>query len=119
MPADRVFRVSTDTFTDPPEKMTPDRAKAYGRVMDLLRGSEPLEPAEKDVIREAADALLFCEAIDQTSGAMDCLMAAIELGQGLVSANRWPSTRLEWLVSELSECGPGPVEAPAPEPVSA
>jgi hypothetical protein len=86
--------------------------------MDLLRGSEPLQPAEKDVIREAADALLFCEAIDQTSGTMDCLMSAIELGQDLVSAERWPNARLEWLVSELSECGPGPVESVVSVPAS-
>jgi len=92
--------------------MTSDRAKAYGRVMELLRGSEPLQPSEKDLIREAADALLFCEAIDQTSGAMECLMSAIELGQDLVNSERWPNARLEWLVSELSECGPGPVESP-------
>jgi hypothetical protein len=93
--------------------MTSDRAKAYGRVMDLLRSSD-LQPAEKDTVREAADALLFCEAIDQTSGAMDSLMGAIELGQDLVNDERWPGDRLEWLVSELSECGPGPVEHPVP-----
>ena len=84
--------------------------------MDLLRGSEPLSPDEKDVIREAADSLLFCEAIDASDGAMDTLMAAIELGQDLVATSRWPAARLEWLVSELSECGPGPVELPQPVP---
>lgn len=88
--------------------MTSTRAHAYGRVMRLLDIYEPLEPKQKDIIREAADSLLFCESIEDSPDAMDALIQAIELGQGLVDSETWPNHRVERLAEELSECGPGP-----------
>jgi hypothetical protein len=45
--------------------MTENRAQAYGRIVGTLRavGHARLWPPEEDCIREAADALLFCDDI--------------------------------------------------------
>jgi hypothetical protein len=42
--------------------MTSERAEAYGRLMRTLRSTDAGEllPHEEEQIREAADALLFC-----------------------------------------------------------
>jgi hypothetical protein len=93
--------------------MTSDRSKAYGRVMHLVSAQTLLSDGEQATIREAADSLLFCEEIEDSPDVMESLVAAIELGQGLVASGRWASWRLELLVEELSECGPGPVPQPA------
>ncbi len=92
--------------------MTSQRANAYGRVMQLLSASDSLETKHKDLIREAADALLFCRSIDESPEVMEALVSAIELGQRLADQNRWPAHRVEQLAEELSECGPGPAPVP-------
>jgi len=89
--------------------MTSTRAKAYGRVLQLLKTYGPLDAEHNEIIREAADSLLFCESIDDSPGVMNALIQAIELSQSLVDTATWPEHRVERLAEELSECGPGPV----------
>lgn len=89
--------------------MTEDRSHAYGRVIGLVEEDAQLDEREKTIIREAADALIFCDAVDHSPDVMEALVRAVDLGQELVDAERWATWRLERLVDDLSECGPGPV----------
>jgi hypothetical protein len=45
--------------------VTPERSKAYGRLMKVVSvtGEGALEPAEQEILREAGDAMFFCEDI--------------------------------------------------------
>lgn len=88
--------------------MTSDRASAYGRVMQMLRGrhADPLAATEVDVIREAADALLFSRRLEPYAD--QCLTAVITLGETLVRSGRWSASTLDRLIDHLADCGPGP-----------
>src|SRR4051794_41911732 len=46
-------------------EMTSERAQAYGRVTAMLADGGPtkLQDDEQDIVREAADTLLFCEDV--------------------------------------------------------
>jgi hypothetical protein len=84
--------------------MTPnaDRALAYGRVVKTLDdlGPTKLLPAEQDIIRTAADALLFEE------DAYDALAQVEDLAERLVEAERWTPERAQALVDDVTACGP-------------
>jgi hypothetical protein len=84
--------------------MTPnaDRALAYGRVVKTL---EDLGPAkllldEQEIIRTAADALLFEE------DAYEALAQVEDLAERLVEADRWTPERARALVDDVAACGP-------------
>jgi hypothetical protein len=79
-----------------------DRAQAYGRVVKTLSDMGPtkLLPAEQDLIRDAADALLFDE------DAYDKLAAVEDLAERLVEAERWSPERARKLVDDVAACGP-------------
>ena len=51
--------------------MDSERARAYGRTMRSIEGigRSKLHTEEQDTIREAADALLFCEDLEADPGA--------------------------------------------------
>jgi hypothetical protein len=88
--------------------MTSDRAQAYGRLMLAVRaeGSEALEPAEQEVLREAADALLFCEDLSWDDEARDGVTRVGELAGDLVGSGRWAPDRAEQLLRDIEDCGP-------------
>jgi hypothetical protein len=84
--------------------MTPnaDRALAYGRVVRTLddMGPTKLLPEEQDIIRHAADALLF------EDDAYEELARVEDLAERLVEAERWSPERARALVDDVVACGP-------------
>jgi hypothetical protein len=88
--------------------MNSDRAQAYGRLMKAVRaeGPEALEPAEQETIREAADALLFCEDLSWDDEARDGVTRVGDLAGDLVGSGRWAPDRAEQLLRDIEACGP-------------
>jgi len=71
-----------------------------------LEGDAALEPAEQEVIREAADALFFCEDIALDEDASDALGRVSDLTGQLVGAERWDPELAEQVFHDLEDCGP-------------
>jgi hypothetical protein len=88
--------------------VTPERAQAYGRIMRIVaaEGPEALEPDERELLREAADALLFCEDISLDDEAREALASVGDLTGTLVGAERWDTARAEEVLQDLEACGP-------------
>jgi hypothetical protein len=88
--------------------MTSRRSQSYGRVMETLRsaGGAKLHPEEQDQIREAADALLFCEDIDAGSEAKLALDGVRELSRRLAGTGRWSPDAADRLLEDIAGCGP-------------
>ncbi len=88
--------------------MTSERAQAYGRVTATLAdvGPTKLQPGEQDLLREAADTLLFCEDVTADDAARDALDAVDELLERLVSTGRWTAERADRLRADVEACGP-------------
>ena len=82
--------------------MNSERSQAYGRVVKTLddMGPTKLQPHEADIIRAAADALLF------EGDAYDELAAVEDLAQQLLDADRWTPERARALVDDVAACGP-------------
>ena len=82
--------------------MDSDRSQAYGRVVKTLDdlGPAKLSRPEQQVIRTAADALLF------DGNAYDELAAVEDLAQQLVDAGRLSAERARLLVDDVAACGP-------------
>ena len=82
--------------------MDNDRAQAYGRVVNTLSdlGPAKLQMSEQQIIRTAADALLF------DGDAYDELAAVEDLAQQLVDAGRLSAERARLLVDDVAACGP-------------
>jgi hypothetical protein len=88
--------------------MTAERAKAYGRLMEVasMGGSEALEPGEQAMLREAADSLFFCEDISLDEEAREALARIGDLSGTLVTSERWEPARAERVMRDLEACGP-------------
>jgi hypothetical protein len=88
--------------------MTSRRAQSYGRVMETLRsgGGNKLHPEELDQIREACDALLFCDDIDGGSEAKIALDGVRQLSRRLVGTGRWTAGAADRLLEDVAGCGP-------------
>jgi hypothetical protein len=88
--------------------VTPERSKAYGRLMKVISatGESALEPAEQEVLREAADAMFFCEDIALDDDARDALARVSDLAGQLVGAERWDPELAEQVLQDLESCGP-------------
>jgi hypothetical protein len=88
--------------------MTSLRATAYRRVLETLRdlGPAKLSAAEQACIRDAADALLFCDDIDADSDARAAFGAVVGLADDLVLAERWTVARVQPLLDDIWACGP-------------
>jgi hypothetical protein len=78
------------------------RSQAYGRVMKMLAetGKVELTADEQQIVRTAADALLF------EGDAYDELAAVEDLVQQLADAHRWTPDRGRQLVDDVAACGP-------------
>ena len=97
--------------------MTPERSRAYGRVMKTLAdmGPSKLHRHEQDAIREAADTLLFAEDFESDDVARDVLGSMVALTEGLVESERWLFDSADRLLTDIEDCGPSlmPVLEPA------
>jgi hypothetical protein len=71
-----------------------------------LDGDAALEPAEQEVLREAGDALFFCEDIALDEDATGALSRVSDLAGQLVGAERWEPELAEQVLRDLEECGP-------------
>ena len=88
--------------------MTPERSQAYGRLMKVVSATGPtaLEPAEQEILREAADAMFFCEDVSRDDDARDALARVSDLAGQLVGAERWDPDLAESVMEDLEACGP-------------
>jgi hypothetical protein len=88
--------------------VTSRRAEAYGRVVRILKepDGEELRPEELARIREAADALFFCEDFEQDPAAREAADQIADLAVELVESGRWAEDAAEELVSEVLATGP-------------
>jgi hypothetical protein len=88
--------------------MTKNRAAAYARIVRTLRDLAPakLWPAEEECVREAADALLFCDDLVADSAARTALDHAAELVQHLIDVERWTVETARRLLDDVWACGP-------------
>jgi hypothetical protein len=88
--------------------MSPERAQAYGRVMKTLADMGPakLQPRERDVVREAADAMFFAGDLEGDYEAADALSRLGKLAARLVEADRWLFATADRLIHDVEACGP-------------
>ena len=86
--------------------MNSERSQAYGRVMQTLTdlGPAKLHADEQELIRDAADALLFAEdrSAEQALDRVDDLVGR------LVDADRLLTETADRLLRDLEGCGPEP-----------
>jgi hypothetical protein len=69
-------------------------------------GPTALEPAEQEILREAADAMFFCEDVSRDDDARDALARVSDLAGRLVGAERWDPDLAESVIEDLEACGP-------------
>jgi hypothetical protein len=83
------------------------RARAYGQIVDVLReiGPAKLHAGEIELVRGAADALLFAADLDDAE-ARAALADAHTLARDLVTSQRWTSERAARLLHDVRACGP-------------
>ena len=88
--------------------MSPERAQAYGRLMQTVNDDGPhaLSSEECALVREAADALFFCEDLSWDEEARDGLTRVGDLAGELVGSGRWGPERAEQLLRDIESCGP-------------
>jgi hypothetical protein len=88
--------------------MNSARAQAYGRLMRTVEddGPEQLRADEQELVREAADALIFCEALAADDEARDGLTRVGDLAGDLVGSGRWGPDRAEQMLRDIEACGP-------------
>jgi hypothetical protein len=86
--------------------MTSARAQAYGRLIRLLddKDGTRLLPEEVEVVRAAADTLLFADGMDDA--ARDALGQVEALVGRLVDSGRWDEGEAERLLRKVDGCGP-------------
>jgi hypothetical protein len=85
--------------------MTSDRTQAYGRVVKTIEdlGPSKLLEHEQELIREAADTLIFATGPEDADAALRDIEA---LAEHLAGSGRWTADRTQQLVDDLLACGP-------------
>jgi hypothetical protein len=85
-----------------------DRTQAYGRVVKALDdlSESKLHPDEQQIVREAADSLLFCEDISTDAATELALGELYELTDRLVETDRMSSEATLKLTADVEACGP-------------
>jgi hypothetical protein len=88
--------------------LTEERTQSYSRVVKALDdlGPSKLQPDEQDVIRDAADALIFCGATALDEPARQALQHVESLLDGLVLSGRWTEPTADALLGDIAGCGP-------------
>jgi hypothetical protein len=69
-------------------------------------GEDALRPAEQALLREAGDAMFFCEDIALDDEARDALARVNDLAGELVGTERWDPELAEQVLQDLEDCGP-------------
>jgi hypothetical protein len=69
-------------------------------------GDAALDAAEQQILRDAGDALFFCEDIALDDDARDALARVSDLAGQLVGAERWDPELAERVLQDLEDCGP-------------
>jgi alpha-D-ribose 1-methylphosphonate 5-triphosphate synthase subunit PhnL len=92
--------------------MTPERARAYRRVMQTLYelGPTKLLGDEQQRLRDAADSLIFSQLLADDPAARDALSDVDRLCVALVESGRWEQATAMRLAHDVSGCGPPPPE---------
>jgi len=95
--------------------MTRERAHAYRRVIQTLNelGGSTLGSREQDVIRHAADSLIFSRDLLQDDAATEALHDVEHLCRALVDTGRLTQTSATRIASDISQCGPPPADLKA------
>lgn len=88
--------------------MTSQRAQAYGRVMKAIQdlGGSKLHSHEEQVVRDAADALFFCEDLGGDPAAAEALRAFHGLTDRLLESERILPETAGRLTADMEACGP-------------
>src|SRR4051812_10783286 len=86
---------------------TSERSRAYGRVVNTLRevGAAKLLPAEQDMIREAADTLLFSGESSPDDSVGEAVSTIETVAAYLVESERWTLDQASRLVDDVLACG--------------
>jgi hypothetical protein len=84
------------------------RAEAYGRVVKTLEdlSESKLHTEELQTVRDAADALFFCEDMNADPSAEQALAKHYELMDRLVESERVQAETTERLTADVEACGP-------------
>jgi len=69
-------------------------------------GDAELTATEKEALREAGDALFFCEDIALDDDAREALSRVSDLAGQLVGAERWDPELAEQVLQDLEDSGP-------------
>ena len=102
---------ATATWALPPRcTMTRERAHAYRRVIQTVEklGASTLSSREQDVIRRAADSLIFSRELLQDDVAREALKEIERLCRALVDTGRLKQTIATRIARDISQCGPPP-----------
>jgi hypothetical protein len=85
-----------------------ERTQAYGRVMKILAdlSESKLHADEQDIVREAADAMLFCEDLRADHAAEESLSQLYALTDRMVENDRMAPEKTMELTAEVEACGP-------------
>jgi hypothetical protein len=88
--------------------MSPERTQAYRRVLHTLRdlGPSKLLSDEQDLIRYAADSLIFSSDLSEDVEAQLALADSDLLFHTLVDSGRWEQITVNRLAADLHGCGP-------------
>jgi hypothetical protein len=84
--------------------MTAERSQAYARVLTFINGTAGLQHDECDLLREAADALLFATAPDTET--QEAVSEARALAHALVDSGRCRTEAAATMLAALRSCGP-------------
>ena len=90
------------------EYVNATRAQAYGRVVKTLEdlSESKLHAEELQTVRDAADALFFCEDLNADPSAEQALAGLYELMDRLVESDRVQVETTERLTADVEACGP-------------
>ena len=88
--------------------MTSERSQAYGRVTKLVDdlSASKLHADEQQTIRDAADALFFCEDLAADADARAAKDAFERLVDAMLEAERFTPETAERLRADVYGCGP-------------
>ena len=88
--------------------MNSERSQAYGRVMKTIEdlSGAKLHTDEQQVVRDAADALLFCEDLEADTSAAEALDAFHRLTDHLLESDRIAAETAGRMTADVEACGP-------------
>jgi hypothetical protein len=93
--------------------MTSERSHAYGRVTKMVDdlSASKLHASEQQIVRDAADAMFFCEDLSADVEARAALESLEQLIGGLLESERFTAETADRLREDIEGCGPALVGA--------